>query len=150
MPLTVAINGARVRFALSYQTDHSFPLSKLHFLQRMASNDKGMMVEEVESSTVRKHLWHTDADGGDDDSSDSLEEEPEEEVEMDEEEDVSSKETLLNQVDTFEEKLYARCTRGILFKDDGDTPSMSSETPCTPESHRRSDEESNDDDDFWM
>jgi hypothetical protein len=63
-------------------------------------------------------------------------------------------ETSMNQLNTSEEKLYARCAHGILFKDDGDTPSTSSDTPPTPKSHRRSDEESSDndddDDDFWM
>jgi hypothetical protein len=44
----------------------------------------------------------------------------------------------MNQLDTSEEKLYARHVC--------DTPSMSSE-PCTPESHRCSDEESSNDDD---
>jgi hypothetical protein len=57
----------------------------------------------------------------------------------------------MNQLDTFQEKLYARRARGILFSDNGDTPSTLSE-PRTPESHRRSDEDSSDDDDdnFWM
>jgi hypothetical protein len=64
-------------------------------------------------------------------------------------EEVSSKETSMNQLDTSEERLYARRARGNLFSDDGDTPSMSSDTPPTPKSHRRSDEESGDDD-FWM
>jgi hypothetical protein len=68
-----------------------------------------------------------------------LEEEPEEEH-------VSLEETSMNQLDTSEEKLYGRRARGILFSDDGDTPSKSSE-PRTLESRRRSDEESNDDDD---
>jgi hypothetical protein len=95
---TVAINGAGVPFALSHRTDHSLPLSKLPLLQRMASNnnDKCKM-EEVESSAVRKRLWHTNDDGGDDDSSNSPEEEPKEE------EEVSSEETSMNQLDTFEE-----------------------------------------------
>jgi hypothetical protein len=108
------------------------------FFKNMASNDndKCKMEEEAESSMARKHLWHTDDDNSDDDSSDSLEDEPpEEEPEIGEEEEeetedeVSSEETSMNQLDSFEEKLYARHTRGILFKGDGDTPSTSSEPP---------------------
>jgi hypothetical protein len=120
-------------------------LSKLLLLQRMASNGnngKHKMEEEAESSTTRKRLWLSGDDGGDGDSSDL----PEEEVV----EEVSSVEMLMNQLDTSEEKLYARRAHGILFDDDGDTPLMSSE-PRTPESCWRSDEESSDDDDdFWM
>jgi hypothetical protein len=61
----------------------------------------------------------------------------------------------MNRLDTSEEKLYASRARSILFSNDGDTPSTSSE-PRTPESCRRSDEESSDDndddddEDFWM
>jgi hypothetical protein len=85
-------------------------------------NDKHKMEEEVDSSTARKRLWHTNDNGRDDDSSNSLEKElPEEETE----EEVSLQETSMNQYDTSEEKLYARCARIILFKDDGDTPSTS-------------------------
>jgi hypothetical protein len=75
----------------------------------------------------------------------------EEELEEEMEEEVSSEESSMK-LDTSEEKLYARRGCDILFKDDGDTPSMSSE-PRTPKSHRCSDEESSDDDDnddFWM
>jgi hypothetical protein len=119
-------------------------LSKLLLLQRMASNSnngKHKMEEEAESSTTRKRLWLSGDDGGDGDSSDLLEEDVVE---------VSSVEMLMNQLDTSEEKLYARRAHGILFSDDGDTPLMSSE-PRTPESRWRSDEESSDDDDdFWM
>jgi hypothetical protein len=148
MPPVAAIKCARAPFSLFHRTDHSLPLSKLSFLQRMVSNDndKHKMEEEVESSMARKHLWHTDDDGSNNDSSNSPEEEPEEEEETKEEE-VSSEETSMNQLDSSEEKLYARCARGILFKDDGDTPSMSSEPPPTQESRRCS---NNDDDDFWM
>jgi hypothetical protein len=53
-----------------------------------------------------------------------------------------------DQLNTSEEKLQSKCTRGIVFGDDGDTTSPSSE-PRTPESHRCSDED-NSDDDFWM
>jgi hypothetical protein len=58
-------------------------LSKLSFLQRMASNDNGKrkLEEEAESSTARKRLQLSNNDGSDDDSSDS----PEEEMEEDEE-----------------------------------------------------------------
>jgi hypothetical protein len=112
----------------------------------MASNDndKRKMEEEVESSMVRKHLWHSDDDNSEDDSSDLSKEEPEEEV--------SSKEISMNQLDTSEEKLYARRARGIIFSDDGDTPLAFLEPPSTPESCQCSDEErsDDDDDDFWM
>jgi hypothetical protein len=111
----------------------------------MASNDndKRKMEEEVESSMVRKHLWHSDDDNSEDDSSDLSKEEPEE---------VSLKETSMNQLDTSEEKLYARRARGIIFSDDGDTPLAFLEPPSTPESCQCSDEErsDDDDDDFWM
>jgi hypothetical protein len=112
----------------------------LSLLQIMAynNNDRHKMEEEAESSTVRKWLQLFDDDGGDDDSSDSfnsLEREPEEE---ETEEEVSSEEMSMNQLDTSEEKLYDKRARGILFSDNGDTPSTSSE-PCTSESHRRSD-----------
>jgi hypothetical protein len=161
MPPTVAIN-SRALFALSRRTNHSLPLSKLSLLQRMASNDndKRNMEEEAESSTTRKHLWHTDDDGDDIDSSDlseeePLEEEPEEEeeemmVEEETEEEVCSEEMPMNQFNTSEVKLYARHARGIIFSNGDNTPSTLSEPPPTPESHRRSDEESRENDDFWM
>jgi hypothetical protein len=106
---------------------------------------------------VRKRLRHTDDDGGDDDSSNS----PEEELPQEEPEEEVSSEVLSMKLDTSEEKLYARCTRGYLFGDDGDTPSTSLDTPPTLESHQRSDEESSqrsdeessdddDNNDFWM
>jgi hypothetical protein len=126
MPPMVAINGVRAPFTLSHRSDHSLPLSKLSLLQRMPSNDndKHKMEEEVDSSTARKRLWHTNDNDRDDDSSNSLEKElPEEETE--EQEEVSLQETSMNQYDTSEEKLYARCARIILFKDDGDTPPTS-------------------------
>jgi hypothetical protein len=77
---------------------------------------------------------------------------PEEELEEEEEteEEVSSEEMCMNQLDTSEEKLYARRAHGYLFGDDGGTPSMLPNTPPTPESHRRSKEESSDDDEDWM
>jgi hypothetical protein len=139
-------------------------LSKLPLLHRVASNDNDTrkMEEEAESSTAaRKRFRHTDDDGGDGDSSDFPEEEPpqeeptEEETEVEEEEEeeteeeVSSEVSSMNQLDTSEEKLYARHAHGYLF-DDGDTPSMSPDTPPTPGSHRRSNDEGSDDDDFWM
>jgi hypothetical protein len=83
------------------------------------------------------------ASNDDDDSSDSPERESEEE---ETEEEVFSEETSMNQLDTFEKKLHARRACGILFSDDGDTPSTSSE-PRRPKSCRHSDEESSDD---WM
>jgi hypothetical protein len=74
---------------------------------------------------------------------------PEEETE----EEVSLEETSMNdQLNTFKEKLQAKCTRGIVFGDDGDTTSPSSETH-TPENRQCSNEDNNDDDDnndFWM
>jgi hypothetical protein len=76
-------------------------------LQRMASNNNGKckLEDEAESPTARKRLRPSDDDGGDDDSSNSPEEEteePKEEVE----------ETSMNQLDTSEEKLFARRARG--------------------------------------
>jgi hypothetical protein len=63
------------------------------------------------------------------------------------EEEFSLEEMSMNQLDTSMEKLFAKHAHG---SDDGDTTSQSSE-PRTPESHRRSNEESSDDnDDFWM
>jgi hypothetical protein len=112
-------------------------LSKLSLLQRMASNDNGKhkLEEEVESLTKRKRLRLFDDDSSDDDSSDSLEEE------------VSSEETSTNQLNTSEEKLFAKCARG---SNDGDTTPLSSE-PRTPKSCRHFNVESSDDnDDFWM
>ncbi len=112
----------------------------------MASNDnsKRKLEEEAESSTVRKRLRISDDDVGDDDSSDSPEEETEEE-------EVSSEEMLMNQLDTSEDKLYDRHAPGILFSDNGNTPSIASQ-PRTPESHQCSNEEGSDDNDdnFWM
>jgi hypothetical protein len=93
----------------------------------MTSNDNDMRKmeeEEGESSTVRKRLQHTDDDGGDSDSSDIPEEEPSEE-----EEEMEEEVSLMNQLDTFEEKLYARCTCDIHFSDDRDTPSTLSHHP---------------------
>jgi hypothetical protein len=54
-----------------------------------------------------------------------------------------------DQLDTSEEKLQAKHTRSIVFGDDGDSTSLSSE-PLTLESHRFSDEDNSDDDNFWM
>jgi hypothetical protein len=92
--------------SLSLIESITLSLSKLHLLHRMASNDNGKhkMEEVVESSTmVRKHLRHTDDDGGDDDSSDSPEEEPPQEEP--EEEEVSSEVSSMR-LDTSKEKLY--------------------------------------------
>jgi hypothetical protein len=75
---------------------------------------------------------------------------PKEETE-EEEEDVSSEESSMIQLDTSKEKLPAKRGRGMVFTDDGDTTSPSSE-PRTPESHVRSDPDSSnedDDDDLW-
>jgi hypothetical protein len=110
----------------------------------MASNDndKHKLEEEVESLMVRKMMWLSNDDDGDYDSSDSPKEE-----------EVSSEETLMNQLDISEEKLFAKHGHGITFSDDGNTTSPSSE-PRTPESHQCSDEDSSnedddDNDDFW-
>jgi hypothetical protein len=121
-------------------------LFELSLLQRMASNDNGKrkLEEEVESSTVRKRMWLSDDNSGDDDSSDSLEEETEEE-------EVSSKESSMK-LDTSEETLLAKCGHGMIFSDDGDTISPSSE-PRTPKSRVRSEPDNNDEDDdndFWI
>jgi hypothetical protein len=127
-------------------------LSKLSLLQTMASNDNGKrkLQEEVESSMARKRLRLSDDDVGDDNSSDTSKEEIEEEKE----EDVSSEQTSMNQLDTSKEKLFAKHGCGMIFRDDKDTTSPSSEL-CTPESHRRFDEDSSNKDnendgDFWM
>jgi hypothetical protein len=74
-------------------------LSKLSFLQRMASNDnnaKHKLEEEAESLMARKRMWLSNDDAGDDDSSNSSEEK---------EEVVSLEETSMNQLNTSEEKL---------------------------------------------
>jgi hypothetical protein len=64
------------------------------------------------------------------------EEEPSEEnTEEEEMEEVFSEEKSMNQVDTSEEKLYARCAHDILFSNDSDTPLVSSEPPPTLKSH---------------
>jgi hypothetical protein len=58
----------------------------------------------------------------------------------------------MNQVDTSNEKLFAKRGRGMIFSNDGDTTSSSSE-PRTLDSRRCFDEDSSDkddDDDFWM
>jgi hypothetical protein len=138
------------RHSLSLIQPITLSLSKLSLLQRMASNDnndKHKMEEEVESSMARKRLRLSNDDASDDDSSNSPEEETEEE-------EVSLEEMpMSDQLDTSKEKLQAKRDHGIVFGDDGDTTSPSSE-PRTPESRRRSDEDSNDDDDddddFWM
>jgi hypothetical protein len=54
----------------------------------------------------------------------------------------------MNQLDTSEEKMFAKCIHGMLFSDDGNT-TLPSVEPRTLESHRCSDEESSDED-FWM
>jgi hypothetical protein len=105
----------------------------------MASNDNGKhkFEEEVKSSMVRKRLQLSDDAGSDDDSSNSAEEE------------VPSEESSMNQLCTSEDKLLVKCGRGIVFGDDSDTTSPSSE-PLTPEmlsSHVHSDPDSSDDDD---
>jgi hypothetical protein len=72
--------------------------------------------EEVESSMVRNRLRLFDDDVGTDDSSDSSEEETKEE------EEVSSEETSMNQLDTSEEKLFAKRDRDMIFSGDGPSP----------------------------
>jgi hypothetical protein len=112
----------------------------LSLLQRMASNDnnnKHKLEEEAESSVVRKRLWLSDDDSGDDDFSDSSEEE-----------EVSFEESPMNQLDTYEKKLLAKRSRDLLFSNDGDTTSPSSEprTPKMSSSHVHSDPNGSDDD----
>jgi hypothetical protein len=89
-----------------------------------------MLEEEVESSMVRKRLQLSNDDSSNDDSSDSSDS-PDEEEEMEE---FSSGETSMKQLDTSEEKIFDKHARGMLFGDDDDTPSTSSE-PHTPEIH---------------
>jgi hypothetical protein len=91
----------------------------------MASNreDKRKLEEEAESSTERKRLWLSADDSDDDDSFDS----PEEEIE---EEEVSSEVSSMK-LDTSEEKLLAKRGCNMIFNDNGDTTSPSSE-PRTP------------------
>jgi hypothetical protein len=130
--------------ALSFIQPTTLSLSKLSHLQGLASNNdnngKCKLDEEAESLIARKRPRLSD-DDGDNDSSNSLEEETEEEV--------SSEETSMNQLDTSEDKLFAKCTH-FCGSNDGDTTSPSFE-PRTPESRRRSDEgSSDDDDDIWM
>jgi hypothetical protein len=144
MPPIAAIKCQSAVCSLSSSRSLSPSLNSL--LQRMASNDnndKCKLEEEVESSMAKKRLWIFDDDVSDNDSTDSPEE-TEEEEEMKEE--VSSDETSMNnQLDTSEEKLQAKHICGIVFGNDGDTTSPSSE-PCSPESRQRSDEDSSDDD----
>jgi hypothetical protein len=76
------------------------------------------------------------------------------EEEEETEEEVSSKESLMNQLDTSNEMLLAKRGHGIVFGDDGDTPSPSSE-PRTLEMPSSSvcfdpNSSDNDDNDFWM
>jgi hypothetical protein len=63
----------------------------------------------------------------------------------------------MNQLNTSEEKLLAEHSHGMVFNNEGDTTSPSSE-PCTPKSHAHSDpnssneddnDDDNDDDDLW-
>jgi hypothetical protein len=125
------------RYSLSLIQPITLAFSKLSLLQRMASNreDKRKLEEEAESSMERKRLWLSADDSGDDDSFDSPEEEIEEEV---------SSEVSSMKLDTSEEKLLDKRGCNMIFNDDGDTTSPSSE-PRTPKSHRCFDK-----DDFWM
>jgi hypothetical protein len=50
-----------------------------------------------------------------------------EEEDEETEEEVSSEESSMNQVDTFEDKLVAKHDNGLFFGDDGGTTSPSSE-----------------------
>jgi hypothetical protein len=115
------------RHSLSLIQSITLSLSKLSLLQRIASNNnniKHKLEEEVESLIVMKRVLLSDDDADNDDSSDSPEEE-----EMEEE--VSSEETTMNQLNTSEEKLQVKRAHGIVFGNDGDTTSPSSE-PRTP------------------
>jgi hypothetical protein len=67
-------------------------------------------------------------------------------------EEVSLEEMPMSQLDTSEEKLFAKRGRGMVFSDNGNTTSLSSE-PRTTKSHQRSNKDNSnedDDDDFWM
>jgi hypothetical protein len=57
----------------------------------------------------------------------------------------------MNQLDTFEEKLLAKCGHGLLFSNDDDTTSPSLE-PCSPKmsSSRVRFDPDGSDDVFWM
>jgi hypothetical protein len=105
--------------SLSLVEPITLSVSKLYLLQRMASNDNNKCKLEVaKSSMKRKRLRLSDDDASDNDSSDSPKEEMEEEEEETEEE-VSSEETLMKQLDTSEEKLFAKRGRVMIFSDDG-------------------------------
>jgi hypothetical protein len=52
----------------------------------------------------------------------------------------------MSQLDTSGEKLFAKRGRGMIFSDDGDSSSLSSE-PRTPKSRWRFEEDSSNDDD---
>jgi hypothetical protein len=109
-------------------------------LQRMASNDDGKrkLEEEVKSLIARKRLRPSDDDGSNNDSSNPSDSQKETEEEPEAEE-VSSEEMSMNQLNTSEEKLFAKHSHGMLFGDDGDSLSTSSE-PRTLESRQRSEE----------
>jgi hypothetical protein len=142
----MAINARVAVHSLSSNQSLSLSLSKLSLFQRMTSNNSGKLKleEEAKSSMVRKRLWFFDTDGDDDDSSDYLKEETKEEEETAEE--VSSEKLSMNQLDTSDEKLLAKHGCDIIFCDDGDTTSPSSE-PCTLESRVCFDPDSSDEDD---
>jgi hypothetical protein len=55
----------------------------------------------------------------------------------------------MNQLDTSEEKSFSKRGHRIIFSDDVDITLPLLE-PCILKSHRRSDEDNNDEDDFWM
>jgi hypothetical protein len=102
--------------SLSLVEPITLSVSKLYLLQRMASNDNNKCKLEVaKSSMKRKRLRLSDDDASDNDSSDS----PKEEMEEETEEEVSSEETLMKQLDTSEEKLFAKRGRVMIFSDDG-------------------------------
>jgi hypothetical protein len=137
---------------LSLYTLSHPPITISH--QTMASNDnKRKAKEDTEfSATMKKRLPFFD-DEGDDNSFGELEEETEAEAQTEEE--VSSKESSMNQLDTFEEKLMAKCGRSLLFSDDDPSSSTESESRSLgmPSSHVCSDPDGSDNDDvddFWM
>jgi hypothetical protein len=111
------------RHSLSLVQLITLSLSKLSLLQNMAANDndKCKLEEEAESSTTRKRLRLSNNDASEDNSSNSPEEMEEEETE----EEVSSDEMLVKQLDSSEEKLFAKRGRGMMFSDDSDTTSPS-------------------------
>jgi hypothetical protein len=82
----------------------------------MVSNNKRKVEEEVESLATKKRLWLCDNTDYDD-SSGELEEETEDD-------EVSSEESSMNQLDTSEDKLMAKCGCALFFGNHDDISSL--------------------------